>query len=240
MTVGFETYIKGTSDLQLSNTQTYFRLLHKITPALPAAGSSAWVRRSVSSTLEYAFYYTDIVLNVPLPLSEKIALVVQPTRFPSSFYYSIIGRSENQVKIRLQVYDRSSTFNFYVFGTSAPQPNVSKKGLELYNESRLVFASETRYLKPLVMVDGDTSAEARKANVSYGFPIGVLCMNQFTDWFYDWEYEDQSYTCIFSNSLGNAELRYFTSSTNTGSGTRYENGQSGRSVFMYVDLRGFT
>lgn len=239
MTVGFETYTEGTTDLQLSDKQTYFRLLHKIVPTLPIATSNSWIRRAVSNTQGYAFYYTDIILSTTLPMTEKIALVIQPTSFPSSFYYSIIGRSENQVRVRLCVYNRSSTFNFYLFGTSAPQPNASRKGLELYNEGKLVFSSESRCLRPLLMVDGDTTVELNKSKVAYGFPVGVLCMNQFTNWLYDFEFEQERFSAIESISTGSAELRYFSSTTNAGDGNTYEADHSGRSVFMYVDLRGF-
>lgn len=171
MPSGFETYVNGTTDIQLSNTNIYFSLSQKgIIPA-----PTQWFNPKGSSQ-DTGYFYCEV--DIAYTKKEYPILVVAPSRFPCKLFYSIININTNRIRILLTVSDKSVPINYLIYDTSPPNPNPSKKGLELYKEGRLVFASETAVLRPVM-----------QGEVGLGGVLGLICNKQGWNNDYSWEEE---------------------------------------------------
>lgn len=171
MTTGFETYVEGTTDIQLSSSGLYFCLTQKGLVPQP----DKWFNPK-GSKFDTGYFYCEV--DIPYVQRGFSVLVVAPASFPCKVFYSVININATRVRILLTVSDKSIPINYFIYDTVMPPLNVSKMGLELYKEGELVYASETPILRPVLT-----------GVLEAGKILGVVCNKQSWINSYSWEQE---------------------------------------------------
>ena len=243
MPSGFETYVDGTTDIQLKDSTIYFSLVKK--GILPQP--TQWFNPRGSS-LDPGYWWGEVFIPHNSLSDEYLVLVVAPSQMPCSIFYTIRARTTTGLRLILSCSVNNIPINYWIFSTKPPLPNTSKSGLELYRDGVLTFASETPTLRPLM----NNAYNGSGIDTSGTKKIGVVCNKQGYTYDYAWSNEGpgefwyseaESITAVRFNSQYNAQRDTLTrDSTGFASGGapgygetyRYNAGYS----YTFIDITG--
>lgn len=156
MAVGFETYVEGTTDIQLSNNAVYFRLRQKGIIPQP----SQWFNPSAG--IGGAYWWCEVTIPISGVVNPVVA--VRPLVYPTVLYVTVAEVTTTHIRLWVHINDKNRQIQYYIYDTTAPSPNPSGMGLELYKDGYLVFASETPVLRPLPNVNNSAQIHAAVCN----------------------------------------------------------------------------
>ena len=243
MPSGFETYVAGTTDIQLKDSTIYFSLAQKGTLPAPAQ----WFNAKGSSQ-DTGYWWGEVTLPYNAAADEYTVVVIAPTTYSCAVFYAIRSKTTTAIKLILTCDVNNKQFKYWIFSTKRPPLNTSRKGLELYKDGNIVFASETPTLRPLM----NNANNGTGIDTSGSKPVGVICNKQGYSYSYTWSNEgpneifyteDEGVSGVYFNTQSQVQPYTFfrraagiSNSGASGDGEIYRGNEA--DSYLFVDITG--
>lgn len=182
MPAGFQSFIQGTLDVQLDNTQVYYHMVAKGT--IPSA---SWSEPTLPQGRQHIYNYKVLSSSPWLPyyIAANNPILAFHTPAGNAHLTSQVRRADNEAV--------AAGVEWFLFDTSTPASGSS--GFELYIPSvRRVFSSQMKPIRVLgVMSDASDPRWSPPANLgSKKLAAAVICgfttKSVYGDW-YDWGWQ---------------------------------------------------